>query len=60
MGGEGPNHSKLSVLILLPLNSSHFIAASQPRSADHSVGSNSTLTLGFNGSKYNSLEIDKN
>ena len=56
----GLNHSKFSALTCFPLDSSHLIAVPQPRGADHGVGSNSTLTLGFDGSKYNSLEIDKN
>ena len=41
----GPNHSKLSVLTILLLDSSHFIAASQSRGTDHGVGSKSTPTV---------------
>ena len=42
--GGGPNHSKFTVLLAFPANSSRFIAAPQPRGTDHGIGSNSTPT----------------
>ena len=43
--GGGPNHSKFIVLIVLPVDSSRFIAVPQPRGADDGVSSNSTPTI---------------
>ena len=38
--GGGPNHSKFTVLLTSPVDSSRFIAALPPRGADHDIGSN--------------------
>ena len=42
--GRGPNHSKTTVLLTFPVDSSRFIAAPQPRGANRGVGSNFTPT----------------